>query len=63
MGDNKMNDYASPYYLSASDHPGYVISPVTLNGDNYGNWSRFCINALKSKNKLRFVNGKITVEL
>ena len=62
MTDTKLNinDPASPYYLNPSDYPGYVISPVILNGDNYGNWSRFCINALKAKNKLGFVNGKIT---
>jgi len=53
------NDPQSPYYLNSADHPGYIISPVTLNGDNYGNWSRLIINALKSKNKLGFVDGTL----
>ena len=61
MTDTKLsvNDPTSPYYLNPSNHPGYVISLIILNGDNFGNWSRFCINALKAKNKLGYVNGKI----
>lgn len=55
-----INNPYSPYYLSNSDHTGYIISPVTLTGQNYGTWSRLVINGLKSKNKLGFVNGKIT---
>lgn len=46
--------------LSTADHPGYVITPVVFNGDNYGNWSRQVLNALRSKNKLAFVNGTLT---
>lgn len=49
MGDNKENqveqnqiiishnDPQSPYFLSNADHPGYIISLVILNGDNYEN--------------------------
>lgn len=71
MGDDKQkqnnaqhnsinyNDPESPYYLSSSDHPVYVISPVILNVGNYGNWSRLVVNALKAKNKLDFVNGNL----
>ena len=61
MTDTKfsINDLASPYYLNPSDHVGYVISPIIVNGDYYGNWTRFYINALKSKNKFGFVKGKI----
>jgi len=36
-----------------------VISLVSLNGVNYGNWSRLVINAIKSKNKLGFANGDL----
>ena len=54
------NDPQSPYYLNSSDHPRYIISPVILNGDNYGNWSRLILNTLKSKNKLGFVDGTLT---
>lgn len=49
-----INNPYSPYYLSNSDHTGYIISPVTLTGQNYGTWSRLVINGLKSKNKLGF---------
>jgi len=54
------NDPQSPYYLNSSDYPGYIIGAVLLNGDDYGNWSHLVINALRSKNKLGFVNGTIT---
>jgi len=62
MAEKKLgvNNPTSPYYLNASDHLSYVISLMVLNGDNYGNWSRFCINGLKSKSNLAFVNDKIT---
>ena len=53
------NDPQSPYYLSSADNPGSIINPVVLTRENYGNWSRLVVNALKSKNKLSFVNGKI----
>lgn len=55
------NDPQSPYYLNSSDHQGYIISPVSLNGDNYGSWAWLVVNALKSKNKLGFVDGKLTM--
>jgi len=60
MKDLNMIDPASPYFLNPSDHPGYAISLVILNGDNYENWSWFCINSLKAKNRFGFVNEKIT---
>ena len=44
-----MNDPNSPYYLMSADHPGNIISPVILNGENYANWVRIVTNALKSK--------------
>jgi len=53
------NHPQSAYYLNSSNHPGYIINPVILNGDNYGNWSRLFVNALKSKKKLGFVNGDL----
>lgn len=46
-----LNDPHSPYFLSSSDQPGYIICPVT--------WSRMVTNALKSKNKFGFVNDKL----
>jgi len=49
----------SLYYLCSSDHPGNIISPIILNGDNYANWNRIVSNALKSKNKFCFVDGSL----
>ena len=54
-----MNDPHSVYYLCSADHPGNIISTVTLNGDNYANWSRIVMNALKSENKFCFVDGSL----
>lgn len=54
-------DPQSPYFLSSSDSPSNIISPVILNGDKYANGSRLTINALKyKKKKLGFVDGRIT---
>ena len=55
-----MNDPNSPYYLTSADHPGNVISPVILNGENYNNWVRIVTNALKSKQKYCFVDGSLS---
>ena len=66
MGDDKskteinINDPQSPYYLCASDNPGNIICPTMFTGDNYANWSHLVTNALKSKNKLAFVDGSLT---
>lgn len=49
----------TPVYLSSADSPRNIVCPVTLNGQNYSNWSRLMMNALKAKNKLGFVNGKL----
>jgi len=45
------NNLQSPYHLCSSDSSSNIISPVMLNGNNYANWSRLTIKALKSKNK------------
>ena len=54
------NNLQSPYYLSSSDIPGNIICSVSLDGENYANWSRVVVNALKSKNKLSFIDGSLT---
>jgi len=53
-------DPQSPHSLCSSDSPSNIISPISLNGNNYANWSRLTINALRSKNKLGFVDGGIS---
>ncbi|KAK2974742.1 hypothetical protein RJ640_007169 [Escallonia rubra] len=49
------------YCLSASDHPGllFVTNPLKENGENYFTWRRNMLNALVTKNKAGFVNGRI----
>ena len=54
------NNPQSTYYLSSSDSPGNVICSVSLDGENYANWSKVVVNALKSKNKLSFIDGSLT---
>ncbi|CAL2225396.1 unnamed protein product [Prunus armeniaca] len=50
---------SSPYYINNSDHPGLVIVPKPLNGDNYATWRRFMTISLNAKNKLGFVDGTL----
>ncbi|RVW13323.1 hypothetical protein CK203_088995 [Vitis vinifera] len=52
-------DISNPYFTHHSDHPGLVLISKSLNEDNYSAWKRAMILALKSKNKLGFVNGSI----
>jgi len=33
---------------------------MNLNNNNHANWSRLTTNALKSKNKLGFIDGNVT---
>ena len=54
------NGPRSPYFLSSSDNPGNIISPIILDGENYANWSSVVTNALKSENKFVFVNSDIS---
>ncbi|XP_010424655.1 PREDICTED: uncharacterized protein LOC104709792 [Camelina sativa] len=49
----------SPYLLSNSDNPGTSISSITLNGDNYNEWSEEMLNALHAKRKTGFINDTI----
>lgn len=49
----------SPYDLSSSDNPGYVISQPLLRGSNYDEWATNIRLALKSRKKFGFVDGTI----
>ncbi|CAL8075027.1 unnamed protein product [Prunus armeniaca] len=62
MGDSSGTfkvEPSSPYYINNSDHPGLVIVPKPLNGDNYATWRRFMTVSLNAKNKLGFVDGTL----
>ncbi|XP_020412745.1 uncharacterized protein LOC109947239 [Prunus persica] len=50
---------SSPYYINNSDHPGLIIVPKPLNGDNFATWRRFMTVSLNAKNKLGFVDGTL----
>ncbi|GAU16526.1 hypothetical protein TSUD_167570 [Trifolium subterraneum] len=53
------NDTLNPYFLHPNENPGLVLVTPSLSGSNYHSWSRAMVMALKSKNKLRFVNGTL----
>lgn len=50
----------SPYYLHPSEGPRVTIASVIFNGKNYELWQKAIRTALKSKNKLGFIEGTIT---
>jgi len=45
----------SPYYLHPSEGRGVAITSVIFNGQNYDLWQRAVRTALRSKNKLGFI--------
>ncbi|GAU16422.1 hypothetical protein TSUD_117710 [Trifolium subterraneum] len=61
QGHNKgyQNDTLNPYFLHPNENPGLILVNPPLSGSNYHSWSRAMTMALKSKNKLRFVNGSL----
>ncbi|XP_072054266.1 uncharacterized protein [Arachis hypogaea] len=56
---NFLSDPSSVYYLHPGENLGISIVTVTLNTQNYNFWSRVMRLALKSKNKLGFIDGTI----
>ncbi|XP_072087042.1 uncharacterized protein [Arachis hypogaea] len=56
---NVMLDPSSPYYLHPGENPGISIVNVTLNASNYHSWTRAMRLALKSKNKLSFIDESL----
>uniref|UniRef100_A0A803LCR8 Retrotransposon Copia-like N-terminal domain-containing protein n=1 Tax=Chenopodium quinoa TaxID=63459 RepID=A0A803LCR8_CHEQI len=60
MSKDTIIPYADPYYLGSSDHSSTTLGSIIFNGNNYLNWSRSVKMALGAKNKLGFINGKIS---
>ena len=64
MSDGGKKQFAieprSPYYLHPSEGPSMMITAVIFDGKNYDLWERAVRTALKSKNKLAFIEGKLT---
>lgn len=54
------NQLSDPFHLHSNENPALVLVSPVLNGDNYHSWSRSMVIALKSKNKLQFVDGTLT---
>jgi gag-polypeptide of LTR copia-type/Retrotransposon gag protein len=56
---SKIIDGSSPFFLYPSDNPGAMISSCVLKGENYDLWQKAMRNALRAKNKLGFIDGKL----
>ncbi|KAJ8620304.1 hypothetical protein MRB53_028833 [Persea americana] len=52
-------DPTSPYFLHPSSNPGSVLTQIKLKGENYSAWEQAIILALRSQNKLGFIDGSI----
>nr|XP_029145873.1 uncharacterized protein LOC114924754 [Arachis hypogaea] len=50
---------SSVYYLHLGENPGVSIVSVVLNTYNYNSWSRSMKRALRSKNKIGFIDGTL----
>ena len=53
-------DIQSPYFLYPSYSSGAILAIVRFNGKNYDLWEQAVRTTLKAKNKLTFIDGKIT---
>ncbi|XP_016192746.1 uncharacterized protein LOC107633653 [Arachis ipaensis] len=56
---NPLSDPSSVFFLHPSENPGVSIIYVKLDTKNYNEWSRAMLIAIKSKNKLGFVDGTL----
>ena len=52
--------YADPYYLGSLDNSNTPLGVIIFNGKNYNNRVRIVKMALGAKNKLGFLDGKIS---
>ncbi|MCH92327.1 flavonol sulfotransferase-like protein, partial [Trifolium medium] len=53
------NDTLNPYFLHPNENPNHALVTPLLSGSNYHSWSRAMTMALKSKNKIKFINGSL----
>ncbi|XP_058010323.1 uncharacterized protein LOC131183772 [Hevea brasiliensis] len=58
---NPLQDPSSHHYLHPNENPALVLVSPVLTGSNYHTWSKSIKKALMSKNKLKFVDGSLTV--
>ena len=59
--DHTEDNPTNPYYLHPNENPSLVLTSCLLTRNNYYTWSRSMRMALILKNKLKFVDGSITV--
>ncbi|GAU23069.1 hypothetical protein TSUD_183680 [Trifolium subterraneum] len=53
------NDTLNPYFMHPNENPALVHVTPLLHGPNYHSWSRSMTVAIRSKNKLHFINGSL----
>ena len=54
-----LTNLLNPYYTHPNENPGVAIVAQVLSGGNYHSWSRAMLLALKTKKKLKFVDGSL----
>lgn len=54
-----LTNMLNPYYTHPNENPGVAIVSQVLNGGNYHSWSRAMLLALKTKKKVKFVDGSL----
>nr|XP_025608013.1 uncharacterized protein LOC112701479 [Arachis hypogaea] len=52
-------DPSNHFFLHPSENPDITITNVIFNGKNYGDWSRSMVRVLRSKNKIKFIDGSL----
>jgi len=57
--DDESQNPGSPYYLHLRENPGLILVSPPLDGNNYHTWSRAMKRALLSKNKVKFIYGRL----
>lgn len=60
MASSSQSEMLDPYYMHPSYNPGIaLVSPRLSGSSNYQSWSRSMTVALRSKNKIKFVDGTL----
>ena len=54
-----LTNLLNPYYTHPNENPGVAIVAQVLSGGNYHSWSRAMLLALKTKKKVKFVDGSL----
>lgn len=59
LNEGYHNDTLNPYFIHPNENPALVLITPLLNAKNYYSCSRFMTMALRSNNKLHFINGSL----